>query len=394
VNRELAGFLSFVSHHDFSIRVPIGEKGKPFRELEFAYEALIGNFRRLNLEKAANYRYLESVIQHVSVALICLDDADVVTLMNPQAKALFRTPHLNSLKSFRRVDAGLPALIAGLGDGGRALVGVRIAGEPLQLALYATEFQLLGHRYRIISFQNIRDELEQREVDYSQKLIKVLTHEIMNSVTPIIALTKLVEDRLVDKGSGEVSASALSPVERSDLRRSLESIQARGSALLRFVQAYRSLTNLPRPDVREIGIEALFERVAALMAPALRAEGIELQTDIAPSGLVLRVDPEQLEQVLINLIRNAGEALGGRADGRITLRAFDDDRGKVSIQVVDNGPGIDADKLDDIFVPFFTTKRKGTGVGLSLSRQIMFLNKGLISVRTDGCGSVFTLKFR
>jgi len=394
INRELAGFLAFVSHRDFSVSFPIREKGRVFRDLEFAYQILTKEYRDLNLEKAANHQYLESLIEHVSIALICLDDAGDVKLMNRQAKELFKTHHLNSIKSLRKIDAQLPVVIGDLADGSRALISVKIADEPLQLALYATEFSLLGQRYKLISFQNIRDELEQREIDYSQKVIKVLTHEIMNSVTPIISLTKLIGDRLLDAESGQISAATLSSEERSDLARSLVSVQSRSSGLLRFVQSYGTLTNLPRPNFSSVDVGILFERVHTLLAPALQVEGLVLEAQTT-GRLTVRADPQQIEQVLINLVKNAAEALVGRSDGRVALRALRDEQGKVLIQVVDNGPGIAAEHLDDIFVPFFTTKRSGTGVGLSVSRQIMFLNKGLLSVRTaPGRGSEFTLKFK
>jgi nitrogen fixation/metabolism regulation signal transduction histidine kinase len=394
VNRELAGFLSFVAHHDFSASPPVASKGKVFRELESAYRLLAGRYRELNLERAANHRYLETLVEHVSIALVCLDSDGVVTLMNREAKSLFKTPHLASLKSFDRIDASLPEAIEKLDHGGRALIGVKIGDEALQLALFATEFELLGGRYKLISFQNIRNELEQREIDYSQKLIRVLTHEIMNSVTPIISLTKLIGDRLVDEKSGLLAAQGLASEEQRDLVRGLASIHSRGSGLLKFVQAYSALTNLPRPNLAAVDVAALLGRVNALMAPAL-AEGLRLEAQSVGANLTARADPQQIEQVLINLVKNAAEALAERADGRIVLRAARDDNGKVLIQVIDNGPGIDPALIDDIFLPFFTTKRSGSGVGLSVSRQIMALNKGLLTVKTaPGRGSEFTLQFR
>jgi two-component system, NtrC family, nitrogen regulation sensor histidine kinase NtrY len=395
VNREFAEFLSFVSHDDFAASPALGRKGKVFEELESAYRVLAGKFRSLNLRRAANHQYLEALVEHVSVALICLDGQGSVTLMNREAKALFKTPHLASLKSFGRIDSNLPEAIAQLADGDRAMVSLRDAGETLQLALFATEFELVGERYKLISFQNIRDELEQREIDYSQKLIKVLTHEIMNSVTPIISLTKLIHDRLVDEKTGELATQDLSAEERHDLARGLASIHSRGGGLLKFVQAYGALTNLPRPSFAEVDVAALLDRVHALMAPSLQAEGVALQVQTAGARLVVRADPQQIEQVLINLLRNACEALAGREGGQVTLRGARDDHGKVLVHVADNGPGIDAAHLEDIFLPFFTTKRSGSGVGLSVSRQIMALNKGMLTVKTQpGAGSEFTLRFR
>jgi len=394
VNRELTEFISFVAHDDFAVSLPVARKGRVFRDLELAYRLLAGKFRSLNLQRAANHQYLEALVEHVSIALICLDAKGAVTLMNREAKVLFGTPHLASLDSFGRIDAGLPAAIADLANGGRTLVSVRIGDEPLQLALFATEFELLGERYKLISFQNIRDELEQREIDYSQKLIKVLTHEIMNSVTPIISLTKLIRDRLVDEKTGELAMN-LSGEEQHDLARGLASIHSRGSGLLKFVQAYSALTNLPRPSLAEVDVAVLLDRVHALMAPALPADGVRLQVQAVGANMVVRADPQQIEQVLINLLKNAAEALVGRADGQVTLRGVRDDHGKVLVQVIDNGPGIEAAHLDDIFLPFFTTKRSGSGVGLSVSRQIMALNKGMLTVKTAaGAGCEFMLRFR
>jgi signal transduction histidine kinase len=314
--------------------------------------------------------------------------------MNRQAKSLFRTPHFASLKTFARVDPKLPVLIGELGDGGRALIGVKVADEDMLLALYLTEFELLGARYKIVSFQNIRDELEQGEVDYAQRLIKVLRHEIMNSVTPITSLTQLLEERLVDPDSGCVSVKELSSEEQRDLARSLASIQSRGRGLLRFVQAYGQLANLPRPNFANVDVRSLFDRVHALMSPAFEA-GVELAIDTGGEDLTVWADPQQIEQVLINLLKNAHEALKGRSDARVLLRGMRNDRGKVSIQVIDNGPGIDAAQSENVFLPFFTTKRDGTGVGLSVSRQIMLLHKGALKLKSSpGRGAEFTLRFR
>jgi two-component system, NtrC family, nitrogen regulation sensor histidine kinase NtrY len=394
VNREFAEFLSFIAHDDFAASPPLARKGGVFRQLESAYRLLAGKYRSLNLQRAANHQYLEALVEHVSIALICLDGSGAVTLMNREAKALFKTPHLASLKSFGRIDPTLPAAIEELPDGGRALILVK-TDETLQLALFATEFELLGERYKLISFQNIRDELEQREIDFSQKLIKVLTHEIMNSVTPIISLTKLIRDRLVDEKTGELAMHNLSGEEQHDLARGLASIHSRGSGLLKFVQAYSVLTNLPRPSLAEVDVAALLDRMHALMAPALKADGVALQVQTVGANMTVRADPQQIEQVLVNLLKNAAEALDGRDGGQVLLRSARDDHGKVLIQVIDNGPGIDAAHLDDIFLPFFTTKRSGSGVGLSVSRQIMALNKGMLTVKTTpGAGSEFTLRFR
>jgi signal transduction histidine kinase len=395
INRELTGFLEFVAHGDFSSRITTGKRGRVFEKLEAAYRLLTDRYRNLNQARELNHLYLEALVEHVSIALLCLDDDGNVTLMNRQAKLLFRTPHLNTLDSLKRIDPTLPSLLNSLTESDRTLIRLQIDNESLQLALFVTSFTLLDRNYRLISFQNIRDELEQREVAFSQKLIKVMTHEIMNSVTPIIALCKVIEESIVEAAVDRIDSSNPPSVNKQDLLRSVASIQSRGGGLLRFVRAYSSLTSLPLPDLSTIEVSELFAQLATLLGPTLGSRNVQLEIEPPESDCVVYADAAQLQQVLINLVNNAVDALDGNPQGRIALSAKKDRRGKTMITVADNGPGIEEDALEQIFVPFFTTKKNGTGVGLSVSRQIMFLNKGLISVRTDpGRGSEFRLHFR
>jgi two-component system, NtrC family, nitrogen regulation sensor histidine kinase NtrY len=395
VNRQLAGFLEFVAHDDFSSTITTGKEGRVFGRLEAAYRLLTEKFRHLNQSRELNHLYLEALVEHVSIAIICLDDRNHVTLMNRQAKRLFKTPALGTLASLKRIDPRLPAQLELLADGERALIQLRIDDETVQLASYVTEFRLLDQRHRIISFQDIGDELERREVDFSQKLIKVLTHEIMNSVTPITALCKVIEESLLQTLDATEGSKAVQPYDSHDLLRSVASIQSRGDGLLRFVRAYSSLTSLPAPNRRPVDVGRLLNDTVTLMAPTLEPQRLSLKFRLEEHGLLIEADPEQIQQVLINLVRNAAEALDGRSDGEIALTATRDDHGRIVIRVADNGPGIAEDQLENIFVPFFTSKRKGTGVGLSISRQIMLLNRGVISVKTaPGRGSEFSLQFR
>jgi two-component system, NtrC family, nitrogen regulation sensor histidine kinase NtrY len=379
-SRDLSSFLLMVASHDFSTPVSVPLKGRVFGELQDAYRLLTGEFRRLNLQKAANHQYLEAIIEHVGVALFCFDEQDAVTLINAPARRLFGAPYLVSRRSFGRIDPRLPEILEQLADGERALVNIQHGDESLRLVLYATTFELLQRRHRIVSIHNIRDELDQQEVESWQKLIRVLTHEIMNSVTPIISLSGLIRENLEGP---------------DDLLRSVAAIHARSSGLLEFVQAYRSFANLPFPSFADVGVATLLERIGALMSEEISTRRITLAIRCSDVGLRIHVDPHQVEQVLINLLRNAFDALSGRDVARIELRAAGDESGRVLIQVADNGAGIEEAQLDDIFVPFFTTKREGMGVGLSISRRIMRMNHGSITVRSvAGEGCVFTLRFR
>ena len=390
-HRDLSGFLTSVAHQDYSIPVAQQNKGRVFDELEQAYRVLSEEFRRLNLQKAANHQYLEAVVEHVGVALISLDDAGHIVMANEPARALFGQPLL-SQRSFARFDERLPELLDRMGDGDRDLLHVRRGDDTLQLVLYCTSLTLLEHRHRLISFQNIRDELEKREIESWQKLIRVLTHEIMNSVTPIISLSKLIQETLSGDGPNPASPLSLSADERSDLLLSANAVHSRSSGLLEFVKAYRSFAAVPVPTFADTQVGPLLERVRTLMADALALQPVVMQVQCADSQLMIHVDPRQVEQVLINLTRNAIDALTGTANPLIILRASRNDQGRVVIQVIDNGAGIDPAHLENIFVPFFTTKRGGTGVGLSISRQLVQANRGFISVKPgEPNGSVFVL---
>jgi nitrogen fixation/metabolism regulation signal transduction histidine kinase len=394
-SRDLANFLTCVAHHDFSIPTAIPYKGRVFGELQEAYRVLTGELRRLNLQKAANHQYLEAVIEHVGVALCCLDEQGEVKMANGPARRLFDVAHLNSHKSFSRVDARLPELLMRLGDGERTLLDVRRGDDTLQLVLYATTFELVQQRYKLVSFHNIRDELDQQEIDSWRKLIRVLTHEIMNSVTPITSLSRLIRETMIDESVTPPAFRTLVPQDQDDMLRSVTAIHTRSSGLLDFVQAYRSFAKLPEPVFTTVNVRGLLEHVSTLMSQDLDAAHIAVDVQCKDAELTVRADAGQAEQVLINLLRNAVDALAGKPQPRIELRGFRNDQGKVLVQIIDNGPGISPEHLDSIFIPFFTTKRNGTGVGLSISRQLMRVNRGGISVRsTPGEGSVFTLRFQ
>ncbi|MEO8307076.1 MAG: ATP-binding protein [Pseudomonadota bacterium] len=383
--RDLSSFLSSISHHDYSVPLSELRKGRVFDKLEDAYRVLSTQFTRLSLQKAANHQYLEAVVEHVGVALVSFDDAGHVAMMNGRARRLFGTPQPLSIKSFSRFDARMPELLERLGDSDRDLLRVQREDDTLQLVLYCTCFRLLDRRYKLVSFQNIRDELERLEIESWQKLIRVLTHEIMNSVTPIISLSKLIQESLAADEANPATALTLTGDERSDLQRSADAVHSRSSGLLEFVRAYRSFASIPVAAIADGELQPLLERVRTLMADALAAQHVTMEVR-CEKGLVFHADAGQIEQVLINLLRNAIEALADTSDPRIQLRASLNDQGRVLIQVGDNGPGIDPAHLDNIFVPFFTTKRGGTGVGLSVSRQLVQANHGFISVKPGETG--------
>jgi two-component system nitrogen regulation sensor histidine kinase NtrY len=239
--------------------------------------------------------------------------------------------------------------------------------------------------------QNIQGELEEKELEAWQNLIRVLTHEIMNSITPISSLASTAYDLM---GSQRTGGGASSDEAAGDIRGALETIHKRSQGLLHFVETYRTLTRIPKPRFQVVRVSDLFGRLRNLMTPQVSAKSLRLETGIDPGDLELNADPGLLEEVLINLVTNAVQALAGVPGGAIRVRAFLDGRGKVVVDVTDNGPGITAEQLEKIFVPFYTTKPSGSGIGLSLCRGIMRMHRGTILARsTPGVETVFTLKF-
>lgn len=399
--RAIAEHLDYLRHHDYGTRLPLRHRAPPFAELAGAMQSITDEFRRLSADKAASLQYLEVVIEHVSVALLCVDAGERIRLFNPKARAMLRTPFLHTLAGLDQVDANLGRAIRAIDDGQSRLVQCTIAQARLQLVCHATQFELLGERYKLVSLQDIRDELEQREVESWQRLLQVMTHEIMNSLTPIVSLTEVLREELGTAVPGESpDAGTLTPAmreaderRRDTIERSLRAIETRSRRLLEFVDAYASVANVPAPVMTRVDLREVLEHIVSAVTPDLARNGVALAQAIS-GELSVHCDRAQLEQVLLNLIRNAVEALRGRVDAHIDLRAATNASGQIVIEVEDNGPGISAEHLERIFVPFFTTKPKGSGIGLSVSRQIMLLNKGGLNVSSrPGAGARFRVWF-
>jgi signal transduction histidine kinase len=245
--------------------------------------------------------------------------------------------------------------------------------------------------YKLVSLQNIQVELEEKESEAWQSLTRVLTHEIMNSLTPIASLAATASAMLQDSRSG---AQGPGPEWSQDVADAVQTINRRSQGLMRFVQTYRSIALIPKPRFEVFPVAPLFQRVQKLMQEKLAAQRIAFTAGVEPGSLELTADPDLVEQVLINLLLNAMEALGGCREPSIALFSWMNERGRVIIQVEDNGPGIPPEVKDSVFIPFFSTKKEGSGIGLSFARQVMRLHRGLITVRSQpGAGAVFTLRF-
>jgi signal transduction histidine kinase len=314
-------------------------------------------------------------------------------LINKAAKTILKVVHLKNIYFLEGCSKELVTALFNLRSGQRTLLKVQLNGDLSQLVLQATEFILHEQKYTLVSIQNIQSELEEKEIESWHRLIRVLTHEIMNSVTPISSLASTASDMLIKNSTGNGSKS-LDPVIVEDVLCAVKTIENRSQGLLHFVESYRKLLRIPKPRFKIFTVESLFQRVEQLLSPQLTTQKIKINRKVEPETLELTADPEQIEQVLINLILNSIQALAGKQDPRIEMLANQDKRGRIILSVIDNGVGIPKEVYDKIFVPFFTTKKNGTGIGLSLSQQIMRLHKGTISVQSKPDEqTVVSLKF-
>lgn len=393
-NRELTRFLESIKYSDFSQTFKDDGRGSSFTALKKALTDVMNAFRKTRAEKEEHYRYLQTVVQHIGIGLIAFQPNGDVELINTAAKRLLRTAQLKNIKSLQSLSKHLVETFFELKPRERALVKVEDENELLHLALYATEFKLRGQKYSLVSIQNIHSELEEREIEAWQKLIRVLTHEIMNSITPIASLASTINDLIKDSYSVQASGEKIDSESFNDIHHASQTIQKRSQGLLHFVDAYRNLTLVQKPNFQIFLIRELFSRVEKLMQASIKDKGIRFESRIDPQSLELTADPELIEQVLINLLLNSLHAVNRCKKAKINLEASLDGRGRIMIQVKDNGPGIPKENMEKIFIPFFSTKEGGSGIGLSLSRQIMRLHHGSIAVHSEpNAETIFTLRF-
>ncbi|MBK7142228.1 MAG: ATP-binding protein [bacterium] len=395
-NRQLTRFFDAVRHADFSQSFTTLGLGRSFEGLSSAFSEVADQFRRTRAEKEEQYRYLQTLVQHVGVGVIAFREDGEVELINQAAKRLLAVNHLKNISQLAQIEPELPNTLQKLDAGQRILIKVTIDYDLLQLAVHATQIRREGQMLTLVSIQNIGSELAEQEMVAWQNLIRVLTHEIMNSVTPIASLAGSVNDLVRQQADPEKTGSgkAMDPELYADLSGALTTIEKRSQGLLHFVEAYRNLTRIPRPDFGFIAASELIARVVTLLQQQAEEQRVEITTEIDPPEMELAIDANLIEQVLINLIVNSLQALKEIERGKIIIRARLGRSGRTLIEVIDNGPGIVDGALDKVFIPFFTTKKGGTGIGLALARQIMRLHGGHISVRsTPDVETCFTLSF-
>ncbi len=392
-NRDLGNFLLAIKQNDFSNVYP--EHNQQSRSLFHAFNIITREFTKLRSEKESNFHFFKTLVEYSGVPLLSYDLADErIHLMNESAKELFRIPYSTRLDSIGRASTLLLQKIRELGSDERILIKTEIGDELFHLSVLSKVLILQERRYKVLAFHNINTELDQQEIESWQKLIRVLTHEIKNSVIPISTLTEVAYQMLENNDGSERPIMELDEEEESDLRMSLFTIGKRSKSLVKFVNSYGDLAKVPKPKIEEVDLTELVSQILELEAADFKKANIKLRKRLPNREVIQKIDPGMIEQVLINLIKNGIEALEGTEEAEIQVW-LDEKTDVATIRIIDNGPGMDKELLNNIFVPFYTTKETGSGIGLPLSRQIMRAHKGSIKVHSNpGEGTSFELHFR
>jgi two-component system, NtrC family, nitrogen regulation sensor histidine kinase NtrY len=390
-NRKLTRFLESVKYSDFISGFTSDHKlGKSFKDLNIAFNEVLEAFRKARSEKEEHWQYLNSVVQQVRTGILSYDIDGNVQLMNANAKRFMGISSMKNIKELIQLNPRLYHAVNSVEAGKSELYK---SGNDLYLTIQSTELRIRGIDVKLITLQNIQPELQKQELEAWQNLTRVLRHEIMNSITPISSLTSTLREILDHDMVKKEDHYELKDEGADDLREGLSTIENRSRGLIKFIDAYREYTSLPDPKMTTVRVKDLIEKVAMLMRTELRKTKIDFRYEWNSEYLTIQADVEMIEQVLINLLKNAIEALAETKDPKLELIGRYDDSA-IKIEVIDNGPGIIKEAREHIFVPFYTTKRTGSGIGLSLSRQIMQMHNGTLSVESEPeIKTTFTLKF-
>lgn len=391
-NENMSTLIDSIRYDDPSYAFKTENEDPAAKRLRQKLNDAMTKLRNSRRERDSESLFFRNIVMHVGIGIIAFKEDGTIEILNAAARKLLKINKADNISDLINVNDALVDIFRKLKTGGRELFRLKIQDDIIQLSIYAIELTLKGDHVKLVSLQNIQSELEEKEMEAWQNLVKVLTHEIMNSVTPISSLAATVEDDL--KGHLQDEDTVLTLEELEDVYLSLQTISKRSEGLIQFVKEFRSLTSIPVPRKRNVVVQSLLDEICMLHRIELAENNINLSTSVYPEDLSIDADKGMIEQVLINLLKNAIQSFDEHSDKQITIRAYLNEKSRAVISVKDNGTGIDPEAMEKIFIPFFTTKKSGSGIGLSLSRQIMRVHQGTLNVKsTVGKGTEFLLRF-
>jgi two-component system nitrogen regulation sensor histidine kinase NtrY len=388
---ELDQFVESIHYRDFSRYFDVKHAPLDLQPLRKGFNEINTTFKVISKEKETQYQYLQKILELVDTGILSYqEESGEVVWMNESLKQILQLPYLKTIHSLAKRDTPLYNSIVALKPGEAKIATAHHDKTSFKILMSATAFQTEGQKYKLIAFQNVNEALDETESKAWQKLLSVMTHEIMNSIAPISSLAETLKSRL--KESLHLLNNDTGSVD--DLELGIDTIKRRSEGLLKFAETYRNLNKITTLNLKKVYVRDLFENLHHLMQPTLEQKHIDMEIILKDTDLLLEADTNLLEQVLINLVVNAIEAVKEKEDPRIILSAYTANNKKTIVKVSDNGYGMTEEVMDKIFIPFFSTKKHGSGIGLSLCKQIMMLHKGTMQVQsTEGEGSSFLLQF-
>jgi two-component system nitrogen regulation sensor histidine kinase NtrY len=386
---EVEQFVESVHYRDFSRHFDVSHAPVELKPLRRGFNDINNTFKNISRERETQYQYLQKILELVDTGILSYEnETGEIGWMNESFKKIFDIPYLKTIHSLKKRDEALYMEVMSLKSGESKVVSVTRNKQIIKILLSVTAMRSDGKLYKLLAFQNVSEALDETESKAWQKLLNVMTHEIMNSVAPISSLADTLKNWLQNYGKDG------DKTDLEDLELGIDTIKRRSEGLLKFTESYRNLNKITKLDLKSVLVRDVFENLNNLMQPTLAKKNIELDIVLRDMQMTIEMDLNLVEQALINLLVNAIDAVKDIEKPCITLTAEISAQNKPIIRIADNGIGMPPELIDKIFIPFFSTRKTGSGIGLSLCKQIMMLHKGNIQVQSvQGEGSVFILLF-
>ncbi|MFA9389987.1 MAG: PAS domain-containing sensor histidine kinase [Prolixibacteraceae bacterium] len=388
-NQQIAFFIQSIKNEDTTLRFPLRTGNSILDELHKSLNELNIILQETKVKGQIKEQYFSEIIQNIGTGILVLNERGFISDVNPATMELLGVQTLTHLKQLDRVDPGFAAALWKMRNKQKQMLILKKKSEQVQIVTRCTVINLKEEEVRLITMQDIRGELERKEIDSWIKLIRVMSHEIMNSLAPVTSIAQSLKRIWREKLPGTLFQN---DDDIESTINGLDVIAERGEALKRFVQSYRILTHVPQPNCRLISVHAFVDSLNILLSPLKEDSKVVVKFHYPEKDFNIKIDEQLLIQVIINLVKNSVEAIGHSAKGQVDIKVEKPTNGEVKFEIMDNGPGIPNEVLDQIFVPFFTTKEGGTGVGLSHSRQIIRAHGGSIQCHSVPGRTVFVIE--
>jgi len=384
-NKNIIFLLNALDNGDYSFNFAETKLSRREKELNKMMNRIKEILSRARKEVIENEKFLSVIMESVSTGIVILNEESVVVQINRTVNRLLGLPVFTHVNQLANIDRSFPDLFRNLEASDTKTIKIANEREEIQLILRASEIILQGRRLKIITLNNIGSELDYKEMDSWIQLIRVMTHEIMNSIAPVTSLTDTLLSAFRKDKPHEEDSLMQNTIE------ALQTINSTAKGLISFVNSYRRFTGIPKPQLKLVSLQSVIERAIVLEAVMFEEKRMPVTLNLPVEPTVIPLDESQIMQVLLNLLKNAVEAISG--EGRQIRIELTEEKEKTYLDVCNNGQLIAEDVLPNIFVPFFTTKHSGTGIGLSVSRYIMRLHGGTLTHFTIGEWTVFRMTF-